>query len=130
MKLALILLLASYASAQEGHPLVGSWHGSWGTSPTQQTDATFVLKWDGKEISGLINPGLEVIKITKASLDAPTWTVHFEGETKDATGKPVHIEVDGKIEHVTNVRRRIVGTWSQSTAQGTTKAALKMTHDD
>src|SRR5690242_13268578 len=102
MRLAIALLLASCAWGQEGHPLVGSWHGSWGASPTQQTDATFILKWDGKEITGLINPGLEVIKITKASLDAPTWTVHLEGDAKDASGKFVHVTVEGRIEHVTN----------------------------
>ena len=35
-------------------------------------------------------------------------------------------KIEGKIENITNVRRRIVGTWTQ----GTTKAPLKMTHDD
>lgn len=124
MKLAITLLFASLAFAQEGHPLVGSWHGSWGTG--QQTDATFVLKWDGVNITGMINPGLDVIKIQKATLDAPTWTVHLEGDTKDAAGKPVHIVIEGKIENVTNVHRRIVGTWTQ----GNVKAPLKMTHDD
>jgi hypothetical protein len=126
MKLALLLLLASLGFAQEGHPLVGSWHGSWGTSPTKQTDATFILKWDGKDITGMINPGLDTIKIQKASLDASTWTVHIEADTKDAAGKAVHLVIEGKIENVTNVRRRIVGTWTQ----GTTTAPLKMTHDD
>jgi hypothetical protein len=126
MKLALALPFAVTAFAQEGHPLVGSWHGSWGPTATQQTDATFVLKWDGKDITGMINPGLNVIKIQKATLDAPTWTVHFEGDTKDATGKAVHIVIDGKIERVTNVHRKIVGTWTQ----GTTKFPLTMTHDD
>jgi hypothetical protein len=124
MKLAITFLFASLVFAQEGHPLVGSWHGSWGT--TQQTDATFILKWDGKDITGMINPGLEVIKIQKATLDAPTWTVHLEGDTKDAAGNPVHIVIEGKIENVTNVHRRIVGTWTQ----GNVKAPLKMTHDD
>jgi len=126
MKLALAILFAATAFAQEGHPLVGSWHGSWGPTPTQQTDATFILKWDGVNITGLINPGLDVIKIQKASLDPSTWTVHFEGDTKDASGKPVHIVIDGKMENITNVHRRIVGTWTQ----GTVKSPLKMTHDD
>jgi hypothetical protein len=126
MKLALTLLFAAAAFAQEGHPLVGSWHGSWGTSPAQQTDATFILQWDGKNITGMINPGLDVIKIQKASLDAGTWTVHLEADTKDAAGKAVHLVIEGKIENVTNVRRRIVGTWTQ----GTATAPLTMTHDD
>ena len=125
MKLALSLLFAVSAFAQEGHPLVGSWHGSWGPSAAQQTDATFVLKWDGKDITGMINPGLDVIKIQSASLDAPTWTVHLEGDAKDASGKIVRVIIEGKIEHVTNVRRKIVGTWTQ----GGVKSPLQMTHD-
>jgi len=126
MKLALMLLLGSVAFAQEGHPLVGSWHGSWGASPTAQTDATFVLKWDGANITGMINPGLDVIKIQNATLDASTWTVHLEGDTKDAAGKAVHVVIEGKLENITNVHRRLVGTWTQ----GTSKVPLKMTHDD
>lgn len=124
MRIAILLVAAVTAFGQEGHPLVGSWHGSWGT--TQQTDATFILKWDGKEISGMINPGLDVIRITKGSLDAPTWTVRLEGDAKDSSGKAVHVVIEGKIENVTNVRRRIVGTWTQ----GTTTGPLRMTHDD
>lgn len=74
----------------------------------------------------MINPGLDVIRITKGSLDAPTWTVRLEGDAKDSSGKAVHVVIEGKIENVTNVRRRIVGTWTQ----GTTTGPLRMTHDD
>jgi len=120
----LALLTAVMLFGQEGHPLVGSWHGSWGTA--KQTDATFILKFDGKEISGMINPGLEVMKLQKATLDPSTWTVRLEADTKDAAGKPVHVVVEGKIQNITNPRRQIVGTWTQ----GGQASPLKMTRDD
>ncbi|MEO8097038.1 MAG: hypothetical protein ABI811_05010 [Acidobacteriota bacterium] len=129
MKLRAILtmLVASVAlSGQEGHPLVGSWHGSLGDSPAKQTDATFVLKFDGTNITGMINPGLEVMKLQTATLDPSTWTVHLEADTKDVSGKVVRVVIEGKIQNITNPRRTIVGTWTQ----GTTKAPLKMTRDD
>ena len=34
------LALAVMVSAQEGHPLVGSWHGNWGTGATGRQDLT------------------------------------------------------------------------------------------
>ena len=48
------LLVASFAStapaiAQEGHPLKGSWVGTWGPSKLHDNDLLVVLSWDGKE---------------------------------------------------------------------------------
>src|SRR5688500_16119126 len=47
------------AHAQVGHPLVGSWHGDRGTSATNRTDVTLIMDWDGKQLTGLVNPGFE-----------------------------------------------------------------------
>lgn len=121
---ALLLATAAMIGAQEGHPLVGSWHGSWGAG-AQQNDATFVLDWDGKNITGLINPGLEAMRVENASLDADTWTVRLEANGKDAAGRAVRVVIEGKIQNVTNVRRSIVGTWTQ----GGVAAPLKMSRD-
>src|SRR5262249_6867778 len=92
--LGLLLLLL----AQEGHPLVGTWHGDWGPTATHRNDVTLVLDWDGKNITGLINPGPESIKLSKAALepssDPKAWTVHFEADAKDHDGKPVHFMID------------------------------------
>jgi hypothetical protein len=112
--------------AQEGFPLAGSWHGTWGPNAKERKDVTVIMQWDGKTISGLINPGADAGKLQNASLEPNGWLVHFESDLKDASGKPVHVVADGKVENITNVRRTIVGTWTQ----GTVKSDLKMTRDN
>jgi hypothetical protein len=123
--LAASLLFTAVGFAQEGHPLVGSWHGTWGPNAQTRHDVTVVLFWDGKAITGMINPGLDVVKIQNATLDPSNdpanWKVHFEGDTKDKA----HIVVDGKIENLTNLRRSIAGTWTQ----GGQKGDFKITRD-
>ena len=115
--IAACLTLVAPAPAQEGHPLSGTWHGNWGPNPTDRTDITRVMNWDGT-LSGLLNPGLKSAKLQKASLDASNWGVHFEADLKDKSGATVHVVSDGKIEDVTYVHRAIVGTWTQGSAKG------------
>jgi len=62
--LAMILPL----TAQEGFPLKGSWLGDWGESTTNRTQVFIVFDWDGKVISGAINPGTDTIVVKNASL--------------------------------------------------------------
>ena len=61
--LALILPL----TAQEGFPLKGSWLGDWGEG-TNRNQVFVVFDWDGKVISGAINPGTDMIPVKNASL--------------------------------------------------------------
>jgi hypothetical protein len=114
-----------YLAAQEGHPLVGTWHGDWGTTAVDRNDVTLVLEWDGKTISGLVNPGPDSYKFTKATLepssDPKNWVVHFEADAKDRNGKPVHYVIDGKIVDLTKIQRSIVGTWSHDNVKGSFK---------
>ena len=62
--MALILPLA----AQEGFPMKGSWLGEWGEGTTKN-QVFVVFDWDGKVISGAINPGTEMIAVKNASLN-------------------------------------------------------------
>jgi hypothetical protein len=112
------ILLTIVVSAQEGHPLVGTWHGSWGPNAKERHDVTMVLDWDGKNISGIINPGPDSVKFPNGSLDPSNWSIHFEAQGKDSSGKPVRIVMDGKIENITNVHRSLVGTWTQGSEKG------------
>jgi hypothetical protein len=125
--IAVVALLAasgfSRAFAQEGHPLVGTWHGSWGPNATERHDVTLVLEFDGKAITGIMNPGLDSVRFDRITLEPSTWSVHFEATPKPATGKATPIVIDVKIEDVTNRRRSLVGTWTQGAMKGDFKAS-------
>jgi hypothetical protein len=119
------LAVALPASAQFGHPLKGSWTGDWGTSKENRTHVVLELNWDGKAITGTINPGPNSVRMQKASLDPETWAVHLEGDGKDASGKTVRYTIDGKLENIGAYQRVISGTWTQ----GATKGDFKITRN-
>ena len=112
---ACALLIASL-HAQEGHPLTGTWAGDWGPSGAQRTHITMVMNWDGKAVTGLINPGPDAIPLTAVSVDWGTWTVRIEAKG---------ITAEGRLEDIGSYHRRIVGTWTQ----GGTKGDFKLTRD-
>jgi hypothetical protein len=121
--LVLALFLACLAapapvSAQEGHPLKGSWIGTWGPSQNHTDDVLIVMNWDGKTLTGKINPGTDNIEIKNASLTPAGWLVHLEGDGKDKSGKPITYVIDGKIENLGLPHRSIVGTWKTQTESG------------
>src|ERR1700741_93303 len=43
--LAVLLCVSPILNAQEGHPLVGTWHGTWGPNATTRHDVTLVLEF-------------------------------------------------------------------------------------
>ena len=119
------LILAVPVLAQEGHPLVGSWHGTWGSDQTNRSDFTLVMDWDGKEVTGIVNPGFDQLALQNAKLNPKGWTVHFEVDRKDNSGRPVHCMADGKIDKLGSDRRTLTGTWTC----GTTKGDFKLARD-
>jgi hypothetical protein len=119
--LAVLLAVSVPVSAQFGHPLKGTWTGDWSPSPGKQAHAVVEMTWDGKAIGGTINPGPNRVPIAKATLDPDTWTVHLEGDGKDAAGKAVHYVVDGKLENLGSGNRALVGTWTEGAAKGPIK---------
>src|SRR6185436_6811543 len=84
-----ITAMAATAFAQFGHPLKGTWIGDWGPDKNAQKHVVVELRWDGKAITGTINPGANGVPIKVGTLDAPTWNVHFEAEGKDSGGNAV-----------------------------------------
>ena len=132
MRLAVTLRLVGLCAAlvltgiaQQGHPLTGTWSGDWGPTATQRNQITLVMNWDGKNVTGLINPGPDAIPITSVFVDVSTWTVRIEADSKDSSGKPVHISAEGKLEDLGSYHRTISGTWQQ----GAVKGAFKITRD-
>ena len=122
--LALVALLAALpamAFAQFGHPLKGQWSGEWG--PKNNPNRLLLdLHWDGKEITGRINPGMDtegtVKKVTFDYSNVDAWKVQLEGEAKDASGKLVPVRVDGTLENLGAYTKLFHGTWMQGAQKG------------
>jgi hypothetical protein len=114
--LALGLLGAS--SAQEGHPLKGSWLGEWAGNAAHGDNVLLILDWDGKAITGMINPGTDNMPLTAASLEPNGWVVKLEAEGKDKDGATVRYTIEGKLENLELPNRSINGTWSSNKGRG------------
>ena len=122
LKIALAVFVAcligsALISAQEGHPLKGSWLGTWGPAKTHSNDIVLVMNWDGKVISGTLNPGTDDAPIKNATLNPDGWVVHLEADVKDKSGVLNYV-LDGKIENLGSLRRSIVGAWAQGNQKG------------
>jgi hypothetical protein len=113
------------ASAQFGHPLKGSWSGDWGPGKGNRTRILVDINWDGKTLTGTINPGPNGATLQKATLDPETWAVHLEADGKDGSGNTVHYVIDGKLENIGAYQRFITGTWMQ----GSTKGEFRLTRN-
>jgi hypothetical protein len=123
---ATTLTLAVGVAAQEGHPLVGTWYGEYMTGK-QPTDLTVIMKWDGKNITGLINPGPNSKPITSAVMDITPGKAAVQGQESTAGIPPtfkVRFEVDGMtfegtIKNPVAGNRQLIGTWKRGTQTGT-----------
>jgi hypothetical protein len=118
LMIAALGFLGGSAAAQEGHPLKGSWIGVWESNQTHGEFVLLILNWDGREISGVINPGTDDIEITNASLDPDGWKVHLEADGKDASGRSVDYVIDGTIGDLELPSRSIIGTWRNGRENG------------
>jgi hypothetical protein len=114
--LALGVLASS--GAQEGHPLKGSWLGEWQGNSVHGDNVLLILDWDGKAITGMINPGTDNMPIGAASLEPNGWVVRFEAEGKDKDGSAVRYVIEGKLENLELPNRSINGTWSSNKGRG------------
>ena len=130
-----VLALGIATAAQEGHPLTGTWYGEYG-SGRQRIDLTIVMKWDGKAVSGTINPGPNAIPLAAAVLDItpgkpapegqdsttgipPKFHVRIEADLPDAGGNKARVVFQGDIQNPVAGNRRIEGTWTRGTEKGT-----------
>lgn len=119
-----MLIAATPASSQQGHPLSGSWHGEWGP-PGDRTDLTLIMDWDGQRVTGLVNPVTDRTRLRNATLDSGSWTVRFEVDVKGQSDEMLHCVADGRLEGLGSDRRKLSGTWSC----GDVESEFEMTRD-
>jgi hypothetical protein len=121
-RVALASLLVDFActvaAAQYGHPLKGSWSGDWGVTKESRNRLLLEFNWDGKAITGTINPGPNAVPLRAATLDPSTWTLHAEAEGKDASGRALRYVIDGRLENLGAYNRVLSGTWTQGAQKG------------
>ncbi len=121
------VLLVAPAFAQMGHPLKGSWSGDWWLKKGEENHVLLDFDWDGKTLQGMLNPGTDNVTLQKLALEPPSggvakamdpWTLHFEADVKDTSGRMVHHVVDGKLQNIGAYRKFITGTWMAGTQRG------------
>jgi hypothetical protein len=112
------LALTVPGQAQEGHPLRGSWIGVWEDNPVHDEFVVVVLDWNGREITGTINPGTDNIEITTAELDPEDWSVRLEADTADSEGRAVAYVIEGNIQDLELPNRYITGSWQNGASRG------------
>jgi hypothetical protein len=109
---------AGGAFGQQGHPLVGSWSGDWGTDAGERHRVLLVLDYDGHAISGVINPGRAPVALTSATLDPGDWSVRLEVVPNEQTGGERYL-IEGQIENLGSITERsIAGTWIEGERRG------------
>lgn len=106
-------------------PLTGTWRGDWGPTPTHRNAVTVVLKWDGKTVTGTVNPGSKPIKLKKTSFDPRTGTLHIEADVEQMgkgvyLGKWAHYVIEGIVQEGT-----LIGDWSHDNQKGDFKLLKK-----
>jgi hypothetical protein len=120
LALSLLLVAPSSVSAQFGHPLKGQWSGQWGPADSPKR-LLLDLHWDGKEITGVVNPGDENATVKAVTFDysnSSAWKVKLTAEGKDKSGKPVAISVDGTLENIGAYSKLFHGTWTEAGQRG------------
>lgn len=123
---AVAALIASAGSAQEGHPLDGTWYGDY-TTGRQVTDITVIMKWDGKSITGLLNPGPNSKPLTAVVMDITPGKPAPQGQGSTTGIPPVfkaRFDVDGMtfegtIKNPVAGNRQLTGTWRRGNQSGT-----------
>jgi hypothetical protein len=135
------VVLVAPVFAQEGHPAKGTWVGYWGPTTAQQNRLVVVMDYDGKSLTGTVNPGPNAVPIKLARLDItpgkpapkpgdpvgePTFKVHIEADTKDAKGNAISILADGTMQDVGLPNRTLAGAWTQTSGGKTVKGEFKI----
>lgn len=111
MRTALVglLLFVASAAAQEGFPLDGTWRGETTNKDGSHRTIVLILQWDGKQISGTLNPGPDGTEFSGASLDPDGWKFAMSFKTAQGTD----VRFDGVISDLGKYHRAVAGKWTE-----------------
>jgi hypothetical protein len=112
-------LLVSCAASEsdspaQGEALNGTWVGDFGPAFYDRNTISLELHWDGKEVSGMIRPGVqggrmyrnfEAFPIENTSFDPKTGSLKFEAMFKARSRRYM---IEGKLK-----KNTLSGTWNR-----------------
>lgn len=110
------------AFAQYGYPLKGTFSGDWWIQKGKENHLLIEFNYEGEKdlVTGMYSPGPDGVAVQKLTVTPPNpaavteglkpWLVHFEVDTKDDSGKPVHLVFDGKLENIGAFNKHLSGT--------------------
>lgn len=105
----LMLTFAAVAAGQEGFPLDGTWRGETTAADGSQRTIVLIMQWDGKQISGTVNPGPNGSDFTGGKLNPDGWK--FTLDTKTSQGAAIHF--DGSLSDIGKYDRVLAGKWTE-----------------
>ncbi len=113
--LAAFLVMGITATALDAadDPVSGTWTGDWGPSAMDRNQVTVELKWDGKTLTGTVNPGPNAVELKNTTFDPQSGAIHMEADATSRRGSQLHYMIDGKVEGGT-----MTGTWSHDNRKG------------
>ena len=131
LAVCLLTALAAFAvttRAQEGYPMTGTWYGDYGTG-AQKKDLTFVMAWDGKKASGIMNPGPASQPITSVTMDIipgkPGGRSLNNPDGAEAIAPIFNVRIvvgdltlEGRMMNPVGGNRSIVGTYTKGAEKG------------
>jgi hypothetical protein len=105
----LMLTCAAVAAGQEGFPLDGTWRGETTAADGSHRTIVLIMQWDGKQISGTVNPGPNGSDFTGGKLNPDGWK--FTLDTKTSQGAAIHF--DGTLSDIGKYDRVLAGKWTE-----------------
>jgi hypothetical protein len=122
---AMIVVLTAPVAAQEGHPLAGTWYGDYG-SGNQRRDLTVIMKWDGRAVTGTVNPGPNAVKLAATMTITPGKPAPEGRDSTEGIPPVFHVRIEfdgitfqGDIKNPVAGNRTISGTWTRASEKGT-----------
>src|SRR5215470_12729836 len=131
------LAMAVPAFAQYGYPLKGTFSGDWWIQKGKESHLLLEFNYEGEKdlVTGTYSPGLDGVVLEKLTVTPPNpnvvteglkpWLIHFEVDTKDDGGKPLHIVFDAKLENIGAFNKHLSGSVTANGQKGEFKAIMQ-----
>jgi hypothetical protein len=116
--LVLCAAFSGVAEAQQGHPLDGTWYGDWGPSPTHRNSVVLIIRYDGENLTGLLNPGPDSVALDVVTMDHTDWSVHVEADVRTFSGEVERYVIEGQLQDLGLPNRSMTGTWTHGASNG------------